>query len=165
MPVSIEIDSRELEDLALAFGAVDIDAVVERVIPFAYKMTERLLATYPPPGDWNTPGRRWYERGFGPRWYNKAGQVRGYNTSELLQKSWRTRIVSKTEAEVFTQSPKTGGEVSYVEHVHSYEDQTKVHARHGWHTDKAVAEEVENSPALDRALEAEINRELQRVMG
>lgn len=186
MSVRMEIDSRELEALSEAFAAVDMDRVIERVIPYAAKMVETRMATYiteggamAPEGDYNRPGpypKRWYQREFGPRWARKglmekarwvgeAGSVGGRNTSQELQKSWRTRIVKPGEAEVFTQSPKTGSEVSYVEYVHSYENQAVVHAKHGWHTDKQVAEEVEKSPALDRALEAEIERELRRMMG
>ncbi len=143
-----------------------MEAIVERVIPVAAKMVETRMATYPPETDANMPGpypKRWYQRHFGPRWYSKGGELGGRNTSERLQKSWRTELKSK-EAEVFTQSPVTGSEVSYVEQVHSYENQAEVHRRHGWHTDKQIAEEVENSKALDRALEAEIERELRRLM-
>ena len=55
--------------------------------------------------------------------------------------------------------------MSYVEHVQSYEEQTKVHKAHGWQTDKAVAEKVEKSPALDKVLGAEIERELRSKLG
>jgi len=167
MFVSGEIDSRELDALADAFAGLDMDRVVEHVIPFAGKMVERRMATYPPETAANMPKRypgRWYQRQFGPRWYNKGGKLSGRDTSERLQKSWRTEMKGK-EAEVFTHSPVTETEVSYVEQVHSYENQAAVHARHGWHTDKQVAEEVEASPALDRAIEAEIDRELRRVTG
>jgi len=163
MTVSLTINDRELRDLAAAFDNLNMDAAIERVIPLAGKMVQTRMAVYPPETDANKPGpypKRWYQRHFGPRYALKAGGFRGQNTSERLQKAWRTDIIKPLEAHVFTKSPQTGNEVSYVEYVQSYESQTAVHREHGWQTDQQVAEDVEKSPALDKALGAAIEYEL-----
>lgn len=168
MTISLTINDRELRDLAESFATLDMGPVIRRVVPLAGKMVQTGMAVYPPETDANKPGpypKRWYQRHHGPRYALKAGGVGGQNTSERLQKAWRTDIVKPTEAHVFTKSTQTGGEVSYVEHVQSAEAQTKVHKEHGWHTDEYVAKQVEKSAALDKALGAEITRELRNKLG
>ena len=168
MTLSLTIDDAELRDLTAAFDTLDMEAAIERVIPIAGKMVQTRMAVYPPETDANKPGeypKRWYQRHFGPRYALKAGGVGGQNTSERLQKAWRTDIIKPLEAHVFTKSPQTGGEVSYVEHVQSAEAQTKAHKEHGWQTDEYVAKQVEKSPALDKALSAAIDKELRSKLG
>ena len=168
MTISLTINDRELRNLAAAFDKLDMGAVIERVVPLAGKMVQTKMAVYPPETDANRPGpypARWYQRHFGPRYARKSGGIGGQNTSERLQKAWRTDIIKPTEAHVFTKSTETGAEVSYVEHVQSYESQTATHKAHGWQTDQAVAEDVEKSPALDKVLGAEIERELRSKLG
>ena len=163
MTVGLTIDDRELRNLAAAFDRLDMEAVIERVVPLAGKMVQTKMAVYPPETDANKPGpypKKWYQRNFGPRYARKSGGIGGQNTSERLQFSWRTDIIKPLEAHVFTKSPRTSGEVSYVEHVQSYESQTSVHKEHGWQTDQAVAEDVERSAALDKAIGAAIEYEL-----
>ena len=163
MTVGLTINDRELRNLAAAFDNLDMEAAIERVIPVAGKMVQSKMAVYPPETDANKPGpypKRWYQRQFGPRYAKKDGSIGGQNTSERLQKAWRTQIIKPTEAHVFTKSPQTGDEVSYVEYVQSYESQTAVHKEHGWQTDQMVAEDVEKSAALDKAIGAAIEYEL-----
>jgi len=161
--IGLTINDKELRNLAAAFDRLDMEAVIERVVPLAGKMVQTKMAVYPPETDANRPGpypKRWYQRHFGPRYARKAGGFGGQNTSERLQKAWRTDIIKPLEAHVFTKSTQTGGEVSYVEYVQSYESQTSVHKEHGWQTDQAVAEDVEKSAALDKAIGAAIEYEL-----
>ena len=168
MTISLTINDKEMRDLTDAFATLDMGPVIERVVPLAAKMVQSRMAVYPPETDANKPGpypKKWYQRHFGPRYTKKDGSIGGQDTSERLQKAWRTDLVKPAEAHVFTKSPQTGGEVSYVEHVQSYENQTNVHKEHGWQTDRAVAEKVEKSPALDKVLGAEITRELRNKLG
>ena len=164
MTISLTINDKELRDLAAAFDKLDMGAVIERVIPFAGKMVQDKMASPPTPTEANREGpypARWYQRGWGPRYAKKGGGYGGQKTSERLQFSWRTDIIKPLEAHVFTKSTETGAEVSYVEHVQSYEDQTATHKEHGWQTDQAVAADVEKSAALDKVIGAEIERELR----
>ncbi len=168
MTISLTINDRELRNLAAALDKLDMGAVIERVVPLAGKMVQSKMASPPTETDANKPGyypKRWYQRGFGPRWTNLTGVVRGYNTSERLQFSWRTQIIKPTEAHVFTESPRTGSEVSYVEHVQSEEKQTSLHKAIGWQTDAEVAEDVEKSAALDQVIGTAIERELRSKLG
>ena len=164
MTIGMTINDRELRDLADAFDKLDMERAIERVIPLAGKMVQTKMAVYPPETDANRPGpypKRWYQRLVGPRYARKGGGTGGQNTSEKLQKSWRTDIIKPLEAHVFTKSPQTGGEVSYVEVVQSEESQTAVHREHGWQTDEAVARDVEGSAALDKVIGAAIEAELR----
>ena len=128
-------------------------------------MVQSKMAVYPPETEGNRPGpypKRWYQRQFGSRYAKKGGGAPGgQNTSERLQKSWRTDIIKPLEAHVFTKSPQTGGEVSYVDLVQSEENQAAVHKEHGWQTDEAVARDVEGSAALDKVIGAAIEAELK----
>jgi len=166
--VSLTINDRELRNLAAAFDNLNIEAAIERVIPVAGKMVQTRMAVYPTETDANKPGpypKKWYQRHFGPRYARKDGSIGGQNTSERLQKAWRTDIVKPLEAHVFTKSPQTGNEVTYVEHVQSHESQTAVHREHGWQTDQQVAEDVEKSAALDKVIGAAIDQELRSKLG
>ena len=168
MTISLTINDRELRNLAAAFDTLDMGAVIKLVVPLAGKMVQTKMASPPTETEANRPGpypKRWYQRNWGPRYARKSGGTGGQNTSERLQFSWRTQIVKPAEAHVFTKSPQTGGEVSYVEHVQSYEMQTAVHKEHGWQTDLAVAEDVEKSRALNKGLGVEIERELRIKLG
>ena len=168
MTIGLTINDKELRNLAAAFESLDLGAAIERVIPFAGKMVQSKMATPPTETEANKPGpypKKWYQRNWGPRYARKSGGTGGQNTSERLQFSWRTDIIKPLEAHVFTQSPGGTGEVSYVEHVQSYESQTGTHKAHGWQTDKAVAEDVEKSAALDKVIGAEIERELRNKLG
>ncbi len=107
-----------------------------------------ILQIYPPTTIANMPGRQyayndggvvryreaWYERNYGPRWRPKrgkhAGQVMGYQTSEMLGKSWTWKLNSNTEAEV-------GNDASYASLVQGPK-QTPFHAKRGWKTVKQV---------------------------
>ena len=164
----IVIDDRELRALAREFAMLNMESVIERVIPVAGLMVQSRMAAYPPETEGNRPGpypKAWYQRQFGPRWALKGGGTGGANTSEWLQKAWRTDRLSKLMAEVSTVSPKGGGEVSYIEYVQSEEHQTNVHREHGWQTDAQVADEVEKSVELDRALSAAVDMELTSKLG
>ena len=164
MTIGMTINDKELRDLADAFDNLDMGRAIERVIPFAGKMTQDKMASPPTPTEANRPGpypKKWYQRGFGPRYAKKSGGFGGRNTSERLQKAWRTEIIKPLEAHVFTKSPQTGGEVSYVEVVQSEESQTGTHKEHGWQTDEMVARDVEGSAALDKVIGASIEQELR----
>ena len=164
MTIGMTINDRELVNLADAFESLDMGRAIERVIPLAGKMVQSKMASPPTETDANRPGpypKKWYQRGFGPRYAKKSGGFGGQNTSERLQFSWRTDIIKPLEAHVFTKSTETGAEVSYVEVVQSEESQTATHKEHGWQTDQMVAEDVEGSAALDKAIGAAIEAELR----
>ena len=166
MTLDLTIDDRDIQKLIREFNSLDMEGVIERVIPFASKMTQTRMAVYPPPTEGNRPGpypHRWYQRLVGPRWALKGGGTGGVNTSEQLQQRWRTKRIKPLETQVFTDHK--GSEVSYVEHVQSEEQQTPTHAQHGWQTDAEVAKEVEESPQLDRVLSRAIDRELRSKLG
>ena len=164
MTIGLTINDKELRNLAAAFESLDLGAAIERVIPLAGKMVQSKMASPPTETEANRPGpypKRWYQRNWGPRYAKKSGGTGGQNTSERLQFAWRTQIIKPLEAHVFTKSPQTGGEVSYVEYVQSQESQTAVHKEHGWQTDEMVARDVEGSAALDKVIGAAIEAELK----
>ena len=130
-----------------------LSRIVEDVTDWAMRTR---MSAYPPRGEYNRPGpypKRWYQRLVGPRWALKAGGVGGSNTSEQLQQNWRTQRLTPLSREIFT-------EVSYAPWVVGAEDQTKVHAEHGWQTDEQIAQEVEEDPILDVIIARELGREL-----
>ena len=120
----------ELEGFAEAMRKLD-KATFERVCQGALEKFAneiKLLAIpYPPEGPWNKPGpypAKWYQRHFGSRWARKSGSTGGADTSERMQKQWIAEQRNPFEAVV-------GNRASYSSYVVG-EEQTDVHARHGW---------------------------------
>jgi len=121
------------------------------------------MATYPSETSANTPGaypKRWYQRLWGPRWRTRSGSLRGRNTSERLQQSWRQSVISPLSQLVDTLSPRTGRPVTYAADVVGEETQQDVHRRHGWQTTLSVAEDV----VQDRVIEAQINAAIDEAL-
>lgn len=133
----------------------NIDAAAARILKRATIEVGQRVAVYPPPDSSNTPGpypHRWYQRHFGPRWARKSGGYGGYNTSEVLQKSWKTTV-----------SPKSGHiwtDVSYAPFVVGNKDQTRVMSQRGWKSIDVVTRDYINS-----RLSGIISNEIARVIG
>ena len=101
---------------------------------------KRDVAAYPPATEANQPrsftsgGRNtWYERGYGSRWVRKNGSIGGRHTSELLGRSWTTRVEQGGMRGV------VGNKVSYGPFVQDEGEQAPFHKARGWTTIQQVA--------------------------
>jgi hypothetical protein len=94
------------------------------------------VAEYPPATDANQPyQRRWYERNWGGKWMRADGSVGGRKSSEMLGKSWATRVENRGRRGVL------GTKVSYAPFVQDKTRQASFHARRGWKTVQDVLHE------------------------
>jgi hypothetical protein len=94
------------------------------------------VAEYPPPSYANQPyQRRWYERNWGGKWMRADGSVGGRKTSEMLGKSWTTRVENRGRRGVL------GTKVSYAPFVQDKSRQASFHAARGWKTVQDVMQE------------------------
>ena len=118
------------------------------------------MATYPPETEANQPKPypgRWYQRLWGPRWRTASGALRGKNTSERLQYSWRQSVISPLSQVVDTLSPRTGRPVTYAALVVGEDTQMDVHRQHGWQTTETVAQDMEQDATLDARIMAAVD--------
>jgi len=156
-----------VEGLEQAINSLDQPKVKHALSQAVDLVTHQVMirmAVYPPESAANTPGPypgRWYQRLFGPRWRTASGSLRGKNTSERLQQSWRQSVISPLSQLVDTLSPRTGRPVSYVGLVVGEGTQAEVHRQHGWQTDESVAQEVANDPAIEAQIMAAIDQALR----
>ena len=154
--VNVNIRIEGLDKLQRELDPARVTTALGRVVKRVNHIVLTRMAVYPPEGPYNRPGppgSRWYQRLKGPRWRRVDGSIGGRNTSQKLQPSWRQKVLSPLSREVFT-------EVTYSPFVVSKEEQTSVHAAHGWQTDEQVAEEVEADPIVERIIDSEIKRGL-----
>jgi len=94
------------------------------------------IAEYPPSTAANTPyQRRWYERNWGSKWMRADGTVAGRKSSEMLGKSWTTRVRDRGLTGV------VGTKVSYAPFVQDKTRQARFHAARGWKTVQDVIRE------------------------
>lgn len=117
---------------------------VDKVLASVAKEIEIAAAPYPEEGPWNQPGpypARWYQRHFGSRWALKSGGVGGRNTSEQMQKRWKTGRAGKLAWHV-------GNVASYAPYVMG-EEQQPYHAAHGWRKLSDIARDVIKDMADD----------------
>lgn len=95
---------------------------------------------YPPEGPWNfAPGvgkYGWYQRHFGPRRLRKDGSTWGKNTSQKLQKSWKTDIQREDiySARVYTK-------VTYAPFLMDAKRRAHWAKSHGWQTTQEIADD------------------------
>jgi len=120
-----------------------------------------LTAAYPVAGAWNSaPGAKgdgqWYQRNFGTRYSRKDGTTGGRNTSQKLQKNWRTEIQRKDEfsASVFT-------EVTYAPFL--LDPTKRVHwaAGHGWQSLDEI--EKDYMPRFEKLALEEIDKQIKKI--
>lgn len=112
----------------------------------------REVAEYPPLSSANAPGKRWYQRGYGPRWTRKDGTVGGAKTSEMLNRSWGVKRLPM--------GVLIGSRASYAPVVHHHKEQVSFHRRRGWVTDKQAVERVRKSGKMERIM----NRVIKRIL-
>lgn len=155
--VTVRIRMEGLERLERELSPKRVNTALQRIVDdVSTWAAEKRVRAYPTRGDWNRPGpypKRWYQRLKGPRWALKAGGVGGEDTSEQLMDNWHRQRITPLSQEIFT-------EVSYAHLVVGDEDQTAVHAEHGWKTESEIAEWVEGDPILDVIIARELGREL-----
>jgi pilus assembly protein Flp/PilA len=119
-------------------SVIDDPGARKRVLIRATLELKDRAAAYPPAGPWNRePGTRgngiWYQRQFGPRWRMENGALGGLNTSERLQKSWKTEISQDAyDASVFTP-------VTYAPKLMDEAQREPWAAKHGWQTVDEIA--------------------------
>lgn len=94
------------------------------------------VAQYPPASEANQPyQRRWYERNWGSKWMRRDASIGGRRTSEMLGKSWTTRIENRGVRGIL------GTKVSYAPFVQDKTRQARFHAMRGWKTVQDVIRE------------------------
>lgn len=150
--VRIEINLTELKE---RLSGAKLLAAADEVLGTLAREVEIMAAPYPAEGTWNTPGpypARWYQRHFGPRWALKAGGVHGKDTSEQMQKRWRTRRAKLLEWAVENSA-------SYAQYVQG-EEQAEFHARHGWRKLSTIARET-----IDRLSDDIVRRVAEKWLG
>lgn len=120
-----------------------------------------LAAGYPVAGRWNSnPGTkgdgRWYQRGFGSRWMRKDGTTGGKDTSQRLQKNWKTEVQQQDE---FTASAYT--EVTYAPYLLDTDQRVNWAASHGW---KSLDEiERDYTPRFEKIVLDEIDNDIEKI--
>lgn len=132
-----------------------------RVLIRAVLELKDLAAGYPVAGAWNSnPGTKgngvWYQRGFGTRYKRKDGTTGGRNTSQKLQKSWRTEVQRKDE---FTASAFT--DVTYAPFL--LDETRRVHwaAGHGWQTLADI--EKDYTPRFEKIVLKELDDQIDKL--
>jgi len=154
-----------IEGLAQALGSLDhakVQYALAQAVDFVTGQVRIRMAVYPPETAANTPGPDgWYQRLFGPRWRTASGALRGKNTSERLQFSWRQSVISPLSQVVDTLSPRTGRPVTYEAFVVGEDTQSEVHRQHGWHTTESVAQDVVADPLIEARIMAIIDKALE----
>jgi hypothetical protein len=135
----VEVEVKGLGELQKKLGRAASREVLARGIDECTKDVQALIAAYPAEGEGNRPRPRgkWWQRHKGWRWNTRAG-IRGTDTSEKLQKSWK-REMRGAEGRVFTG-------VSYANLVQGPE-QTSFHKAHGWETAEQVVEKYKGKAA------------------
>lgn len=141
--VTASINIKDLEALARRLDVVPalIDGVEAAGI-----YVKGVIAEYPPSSEANLPGpypKTWYVRGTGPYWALAGGGFHFKKTSETLGRragasgdgSWASRKMDNGLTIV------VGNNASYAPFVHDATKQAKFHARRGWKTVQAVAQD------------------------
>ena len=109
------------------------------------------LATYPPSSfanlPSNTPGWRWYERGYGPRWVVKDGSVHGRRTSQTLGRRWEVAVDPDGKRAT------VGNSATYAPYVQDQMKQPWFHAHRRWRTVQGAVREKGES-IIRKVLEA-----------
>lgn len=151
MTVNMTVGVHGLRAILARLDGVHVKRINRSIVRIVHLEVRDRMAVYPPEGSWNWPGgpgSHWYQRGFGPRWMTKDGDLRGENTSEDLQNSWKA-VNHGDWAEVYTT-------VSYADEVQG-DKQKSYHADHGWQTDSEVVKkyEKERLPEVERKVLAE----------
>lgn len=127
------------------------------LIRASLELTDRARA-YPPAGPWNSApginGRGWYQRQFGPRWLRRDGTTGGRNTSERLQKNWRTEISN----DVYSASVYTP--VSYAPFLYDPAQRASWAAAHGWATIDQIANDY--TPRFLELVGDEIDKQIAK---
>ncbi len=145
MPYGIHISG--LAEAQRLLG-IDFDPALKAATQAIALEVQGRIAPYPPATEANSPGNatgKWYERGYGPRWLRKDGSVGGRKTSEMLGRRWAIRAVGRIGHLI-------GNAASYARFVHSADEQTMVHARHLWVTDRGVIEAVVRDGTVRRVV-------------
>ena len=164
MPVTIKVHVPP--DLIRALDG-DMRKVVQRAGYSIGTLLERELHRIPE-APASAGRRQWYKRGFGPKWRSNpkrrwkrtkrnvvyGSDWAGIKSSEGL--SQRSFEVKKTAWGAIVGTP-----VTYSPLVQHYKDQTRVHKRTGWVTDKQAADRVVKSGRMDRIVKATVKRVLK----
>ena len=93
---AIEIVIRNMDELEKKLDDVGNASYMEGAMTAALSLLKDDAAEYPPENIANIPyQRRWYERNYGPKWMRRDGTVGGIAASEMLGKSWTTRVKNR----------------------------------------------------------------------
>lgn len=128
------IDVKDLEKLARKLHLVP---AFQDGIEASAVYIKDVISKYPPHTDANLPGtypKKWYVRGTGSYWALKDGGVHWKHTSQALGRRWTIKSVDNRMGAV------VGNNTSYAIYVHNKPDQRIFHAKRGWLTAQAVAE-------------------------
>jgi hypothetical protein len=136
------------EELARRLDEINEDNMQDVMLAIATEM-QNVMAPYPPPPPRRNP-RRWYERGYGQRWMTRRG-VRNRATSQMMNRRWFVGRGLFNAAEITNSA-------EYSSYVHLAEDQTKVHKRTGWMTEKTAERQLRNDGTIQRLVSREVNR-------
>lgn len=155
MSVTIEIDG--LERLQGKLKTVESGQYLRAVLQAAALDIKGYMAWYPPSSSANDPAqRRWYERGYGPRWRRQDGTIKGYHTSEMLDRKWAT---ARPRIDTRGLTARVGVKVSYAPYVQSAKEQAWFHRARGWRTDEDAVRE--RGPHIIRQVQAAVRQILE----
>ena len=155
-----------IKEIVAKVGAVISDpASRKRVLTLAVEKLGLYMTDsgrgYPVQGDYNFPGHMrktkrglvsgWYHRQYGNRYYRKDGTIGGSNTSERLQKNW------KTEVKEFSASAYT--EVTYAPFLFDPVRRVGWAAGHGWPS----LDEIEDyyTPIFEELVLDEVDKQIE----
>jgi len=134
--VTLEVEGLDRLQRAMQQAPREVDRGIRAAMTGGTEILKEGVATYPPASDANlpqpgVPGARWYERGRGG-WYvrKRTGETVNYGGSEVLGKSWTTKISRTARGWLGV----IGTKVSYARPVHDETQQADYHAQRGWKT-------------------------------
>ena len=147
----VELQVKGLMELRAKLGKVKFSEVFTPIMTAATVAAKGKIAKYPPSSAANSSGqKRWYERGYGSKWRVKDGSIHGRKTSQMLGKSWTTKVEDGGMRGI------VGTKVTYAPWVQDRNRQASYHRRRGWVTVQDVAEKygAEIVAKLERAIKA-----------
>ena len=161
--VTLEVEGLDRLHRAMQKAPREVDRGIQAAMTGGVEILREGVATYPEETDANipqpgVPGARWYERGRGG-WYvrKRTGETVNYGGSEVLGKSWTTKISRTTRGWLGV----IGTKVSYARPVHDEAQQTWYHKQTGWKT--AQQSVREGAAKVARVFNATIRVILRRL--
>jgi len=106
---------------------------------------QEVISPYPSYSPQKTPGKTYYQRGFGTIYVKKSGGVTKRKVSEMMGRKWDI-IPAKNRATLRNKA-------SYSAFVHSSTNQAKIHSKRGWETEETALEQIDTNKLFDAIID------------